>query len=84
MKGPCYPASEAIFHLMGGKNQGLTPMQIIHEGISHWYLKWEIENEIFYIDPTSSQFNTPVPYEQGKGKGFLTKEPSKRSKKFIK
>lgn len=84
MKGPCYPASEALYHLLGGKDAGLTPMRIDHEGVSHWYLRWEpLTGGTFYIDPTSTQFDTPVPYEKGRGTGFMTKEPSKRARELM-
>lgn len=75
----CYPASEALFHTMGGSAAGLTPMRVRHEGVSHWYLRWETGGQVFYLDPTASQFKTPVPYADGKGCGFLTKDPSKRA-----
>ena len=32
------------------------------------------------LDPTAGQFATPVPYAQGKGKGFLTAQPSARAR----
>ena len=35
------------------------------------------------IDLTSSQFKSPVPYEKAIGKGFLTKQPSKRAQELI-
>jgi hypothetical protein len=83
VKGPCYPASEALYTLLGGKRAGLTPMRIRHEGVPHWYLRWETVAGTFYIDPTSSQFKSPVPYESGVGCGFLTKGPSKRAVAII-
>lgn len=84
MKGPCYPAAEALYHALGGKEFGLTPMRIIHEGVPHWYLRWSTpDGDILYLDPTSQQFDTPVPYEQGKGCGFLTKEPSRRARSYL-
>ena len=83
MKGSCYPASEALYHRLGGKEAGLTPMHIIHEGVPHWYLRWEVDGETLYIDPTSTQFDTPVPYADGRGRGFLTKEPSKRARRYL-
>jgi len=83
MTGPCYPASEALYHRLGGKSAGLTPMRITHEGVPHWYLRWEVAGETYYLDPTSTQFETPVPYEQGKGCGFLTKEPSRRARALL-
>ncbi len=78
--GHCYVASEAVYHILGGKNSGLKPMNIKHEGVSHWFLKDSKGN---IIDPTKDQFKTIVPYEKAKGKGFLTKNPSKRAKKLI-
>ena len=83
MKGPCYPAAEALYHKLGGKAAGLTPMRIVHEGIPHWYLRWEVGGETFYLDPTSTQFESVVPYEQGRGVGFMTKQPSKRAQVLL-
>lgn len=80
----CYQASEALYHSLGGKSFGLTPMRIIHEGISHWYLRWDAPNgSVYYIDPTSTQFETPVPYSEGRGCGFLTKEMSRGAKAVL-
>jgi hypothetical protein len=76
MAGHCYVASEAIYHLLGGREAGYTPQVIQHEGGAHWFLRGA-EGEI--IDPTADQFSTPVPYEQGRGVGFLTRQPSKRA-----
>ena len=78
--GHCYVASEAVYHSLGGKAAGYTPMQVSHEGTSHWFLKHESGK---IIDPTSDQFKTPVPYEKAKGRGFLTKEPSKRTQTLL-
>jgi hypothetical protein len=69
--GHCYVASEVEYHLRGGK-----PMFIRHEGEPHWF----ILRDDRVIDHTSSQFQTPVPYEKGIGKGFLTVLPSKRAR----
>lgn len=66
----CFQASQYLYVLMGGKDSGLTPMQIKHEGVSHWYLRWRVGNKTFYLDPTSTQFKTLVPYEKGTGRGF--------------
>lgn len=79
MKGLCYPAAEALYHRLGGKAAGLTPMRIVHEGIPHWYLRWTVGELVFYLDPTSTQFETPVPYSEGRGCGFLTAVPSARA-----
>jgi hypothetical protein len=74
--GCCYVASEAAYHALGGAKSGLRVMHIAHEGAPHWYLT---DGRGRVIDPTADQFSSPVPYEQGRGKGFLTTEPSKRA-----
>ena len=78
--GHCYVASEAIYHL--AKREGLTlkPMFVYHELCPHWYL---LDSDKI-LDPTKEQFSTPVDYSSGKGKGFLTKKPSKRAATLIK
>ena len=78
--GHCYVASEVIYHELGGKAAGWTPQTIQHEGGPHWYLK---NQDGTIIDPTADQFETPVPYSDGRGCGFLTRQPSARSKKVI-
>jgi len=80
LKGHCYVAAEAAYHILGGKDKGWTPMNVQHEGDSHWFLKHSSGK---ILDPTAKQFKTPVPYETAKGKGFLTKQPSARAKKLI-
>lgn len=75
--GHCYVASEALYHLLGGAEAGWTPQFIRHEGQPHWYLKGP-GGEI--LDATADQFDTPVPYENGVGLGFLTKRPSRRAR----
>jgi len=87
--GHCYVASEAYFHLAGGKAVGLTPKSIKHEGSTHWYLESCGDGisescKGLIIDITSEQFKTPVPYHLGRGRGFCTKEPSKRALKLMK
>ncbi len=77
MKGHCYVASEALYHLLGGKEAGWTPHHVQHEGGPHWFLK-HAGGRI--IDPTSDQFKTPVPYHKGQGGGFLTDFPSERTR----
>jgi len=77
--GHCYVASEALFHLAKKRNVHLKPMFLWHENCPHWYL--EYSNKI--LDLTSQQFSTSVDYTKGRGKGFLTKGPSKRAKTLI-
>ena len=76
--GHCYVASEVIFHLTGWK---CKPQFIRHEGEPHWYLL--SPDGLTIIDATASQFKTPVPYDRGRGKGFLTKHPSKRAREMM-
>jgi len=78
--GHCYVVSEAAYHLLGGKESGWTPHHIKHIGRSHWYLKHETGQ---ILDLTASQFHTPINYSEGRGKGFMTKEPSKRTKVLL-
>ena len=74
--GHCYVASEALFHLL----PGMKPQFIRHGGQPHWFL---LDPEGNVVDATASQFGTPVPYENAKGKGFLTKEPSRRARTLM-
>jgi hypothetical protein len=78
--GHCYVATEAAYHLLGGKAEGWAPQFVRVAGYPHWYLKHQSG---FIYDPTASQFKIAVPYHQGKGKGFLTKQPSKRCKQLV-
>lgn len=77
--GHCYVASEAIFHLAKEVGISLKPMFVSHQGGPHWYL----EGSEGIIDPTKEQFSKTVDYSRGRGKGFLTKQPSKRAKELI-
>lgn len=85
LAGHCYVASEAFYHLAGGKRAGLKPMQINHEDVSHWFIQDDyIQDKILkVIDITAAQFQKPVSYDQAVGRGFLTKNPSKRAQKLI-
>jgi len=76
VRGHCYVACEAIYHL-GGKAAGFRPCRVMHEGESHWFLRSDA-GEV--LDPTGEQYATPVPYEAGRRAAFLTVEPSKRAR----
>ena len=82
--GHCYAASEALYHILGGKRYGYKPMYgKTEKGNSHWWIVDEDEN---IIDVTAEQFyfhNTKPPYHNGTGSGFLTKDPSKRAQIII-
>jgi hypothetical protein len=79
LSGHCYVASEAYYHLRGGKAAGLHAVNLKHEGVSHW---WVEDNERI-VDITAAQFSSQVPYEKGRRRGFLTKKPSKRAQVVI-
>jgi hypothetical protein len=70
--GHCYVATEAYYHLVGGKAAGLTRFHIKHEDASHW---WLLDLRGRVIDLTAEQFKTPVPYERGRRRAFLPPTP---------
>lgn len=80
MAGHCYVASEAFLHLVGGKSAGWKPMFTRHYDQPHWFLQHNIGGR---VDITASQFDEPVKYHVARGKGFLTKQPSKRAQIVI-
>lgn len=79
LTGHCYVACEALYHL-AAKDAGYRPMVLRVPGGTHWFL----ENDAGYVlDPTSAQFPAGVDYGQGRGCGFLTKDPSKRCREVM-
>jgi hypothetical protein len=80
MRGHCYVATEALYHLIGGAKSGAKPMNVKHEGDQHWFLRLQ-DGRI--VDVTASQFESPVPYALARGRGFLTREPSRRALEVI-
>ncbi len=78
--GHCYAASEALYHMLGGKKAGLKAMVARVRGRTHW---WLVMKDGRILDPTYDQFKQAFPYEKGHGTGFLTKRPSKRAREII-
>lgn len=77
----CALATEALFHVLGGREAGFRPFKIAeHEGTDHWFLRGPT-GEI--IDATVEQFVNPPPYESAKGTTFMTQEPSKRCRLLL-
>lgn len=77
LAGHCYIMAEAAFHLI----KGCKAYVFRTDNDTHWFLRKG--NKI--IDPTYEQFQEErIPYELGKGCGFLTKSPSKRAYELIK
>lgn len=85
MFGHCYVAAEALYWLMGGPQSGLVPRHGRDpSGIVHWWLVRKSDGEI--LDPTAGQYTSQdllPPYSRGLGGGFLTREPSARSREVI-
>jgi hypothetical protein len=80
-RGNCYVASEALYHLLGGKGAGWTPCRVKIDNDTHWFLR---HRSGLIVDPTRSQFKTEPPYAKARGSGFLTRQPSKRARKLMK
>lgn len=79
--GHCYLATEAAYHLLGGKEKGWKPYYLKQDGESHWFLK---DKSGRILDITAEQFGeAPIRYADARGKGFLTKAPSKRCKLLL-
>lgn len=74
--GHCAVATESLYHMLGGKAAGYTPMQLQHEGVSHWFLR---APDGHILDATADQFMTPVPYDQGIARGFMTPKHGRRT-----
>lgn len=75
MAGHCAVATQSLYHLLGGKHAGYTPMQLQHEGASHWFLR---ARDGHVLDATADQFRTPVPYAEGVARGFMTPRHGRR------
>lgn len=80
LKGYCYVATEALYHLIG-KKQGFKPHVVRIDGGTHWFLR----NDCLILDPTGAQFGNwqSVPYNMGHHNPFLSKKPSKRAQVVI-
>lgn len=81
-RGNCYVASEALYHVLGGKAAGWKPMRVRLPDDVHWFLKHESG---LIVDPSRKQFGGYLPdYTLARGSGFLTKRPSKRARALMK
>jgi 5-methylcytosine-specific restriction enzyme A len=81
LKGYCYVASEALYHLAGGITSGLSIYRCsLRTGGSHW---WLADPDGRIIDPTAEQFSELPPYSAGTRTSFLSRKPSARTSKLI-
>jgi predicted GNAT family acetyltransferase len=74
MRGHCFTATETLFHLGGGKAAGLKPVNVQHEGDSHWFLTDAAGN---VYDVTASQFSTPRAVRASEGQGYAGQVPAR-------
>ena len=66
--GFAYVAAEAYFHLGGGSDAGLQPMQLKHRGKSHW---WLLDPSGRVVDLTLGPRETSsFPYHRGHRRTF--------------
>jgi hypothetical protein len=82
--GHCYAATEALWHLLGGKASGYVPHVARDGGDTHWWLRNPTTGEV--IDPTACQYRSQglePPYAAGRGCGFMTAKPSKRAQEIM-
>jgi hypothetical protein len=66
--GLAYVAAEAYFHLAGGHDAGLAPMQLKNRGKSHW---WLLDKDGRVIDLTlGPREKSDFPYHRGHRRTF--------------
>lgn len=80
LAGHCYVAAEALYHL-GAREAGYRPETLLWEGFVHWRLR-NLASGLL-LDPTAAQFYAAPPVDLGRGRGFLTREPSGRARLII-
>lgn len=82
LQGHCYVAAEALWHLLDKTIwRPVCASYVDSQGkATHWWLINIVTNEI--ADPTREQFSQP-PYHLGRRTGFLTLQPSARTKKLL-
>lgn len=93
MTGHCYVATEALYHLLGGKKAGWTANVLSFAddlswapgGLTHWWLEHADGRR---LDATCDQFRSPVPYARGRRAAFVTNaklgsRPSARTCKLL-
>jgi hypothetical protein len=86
MRGNCYVAAEALYHILGGQDSHWVPHRMRVDSINgketHWFLRHRVNGTI--LDPSRLQFGGLLPdYSYARGTGFLTKHPSARARALI-
>jgi hypothetical protein len=78
--GHCYVASEALWHLLGGRESDYFPHVLRHNGDTHWFLKSSAGK---VVDITCKQFSLSPDYAIATRCSFLTEKPSQRCRKLL-
>ena len=85
MFGHCYVASEALYHMLGGKVAGYQSYRGKDDtGDVHWWLEDTLTGHRY--DVTADQYlsvGKRPPYAAGRAGPFLTKKPSRRAQIVI-
>lgn len=79
LAGHCYVACEVLWHA-GLCEMSYRPESLRWEGGVHWRLR---HTNGHVVDPTTEQFFSPPPLWLGRGRGFLTREPSARAARVL-
>lgn len=88
LAGFCYIVAEAMYHMIG-KQLRLKPMFVRVSGVPHWFLEKPADgmSRRITLDPTIKQFwddpECDTFWFKARGKGFLTKQPSKRAQELM-
>jgi hypothetical protein len=69
LAGHCSVASEALYHMLGGKAAGWTPQVMRVSETTHWFLR---HADGTVIDATADQFETDPDRSLARGCGFPT------------
>lgn len=82
MRGNCYVASEALYHILGGKRSIWRP-QVMRTSRTetHWFLRSSLGT---VLDPSRRQFRDKLPdYDKARPCPFLTRRPSRRARALM-
>lgn len=81
LRGNCYVATEALYHILGGSESYWQPMRMRIGRETHWFLRHKAWETI--LDPSRLQFEHELNYTKGIRTAFLTRKPSKRAMKLM-
>lgn len=82
-RGNCYVATEALWHILGGRHSGWKVMRMkvsTERGPdTHWFL-WRGG---LILDPSRRQFKYLPQYQLARRSAFLTRRPSQRARALM-